>query len=42
MHHIHALNITKIESGNPDDIGVHVHWDGRYSFNSELQAKDFN
>ena len=45
VHHIHALDILKVEGGknsSDEPITQHVHWDGRYSFNSEMQKKDFD
>jgi hypothetical protein len=44
VHHIHGLDIFKIANADPDhsSISQHVHWDGRYSFNSDMQKKDFD
>ncbi len=44
VHHVHVLDIIKLAGPDPNSsgIGEHVHWDGRYSFNSKMQNKDFD
>jgi hypothetical protein len=42
VHHIHALDIAFLRSDSADSVGEHIHWDGRYQFNEELQHHDFS
>ena len=42
VHHIHALDLIRIRSDGADAVQSHIHWDGRYQFNTEMTDRDFN
>ena len=41
-HHIHALDIRKLSHDESVVVNSHIHWEGRYQFNQEMQEHDFN
>lgn len=37
-HHMHAHSIKKVPNKRREDISPHIHWDGRFKFNQDLQV----
>ena len=37
---MHALDLVRLRSDGHEAVGEHIHWDGRYAFNQELQSSD--